>query len=139
MTIKHSVQGFALIGLIITIVIIGILAAIAVPFFQNSTKRVDYSEVIQATAPYKVGVEQCYQSLKTLTGCNAGANNIPSAITIPAGAVNSLTVTNGVISVIPVAQNGITADDTYILTPNVVNNALVWSSSGGGVVAGYAK
>jgi type IV pilus assembly protein PilA len=75
-----------------------------------------------------------------LTGCNAGSNRIPAAITSAVGAVTSLAVANGVITVTPVAANGIVATDTYILTPTIAGNGSVtWASSGGGVTNGYAN
>lgn len=137
--VQRSAKGFTLIELMITVGIIGILAAVAIPSYQNYTRRAYFSEVVQATSPYKVGVTECYQNLGTLTGCNAGSNQIPAAITSATGAVATLAVANGVITVTPVAQNGIVATDTYVLTPVPTNNVLVWTSSGGGVTAGYAK
>lgn len=136
---KGNNKGFTLMELLITIVIVGILAAVAIPSYLNYTKKAYYSEIVRATAPYKVGVGECYHTLGTLTGCSGGADGVPADITTTTGAVASLSTADGVITVTPEAQHGILSTDTYVLTPTVVNDTLTWASSGGGVTAGYAK
>ena len=67
--------------LLIVITIIGILVLIAIPSYRTYTRRAHYTEIVQATAPYKLGVEECYQITSDLSGCSAGDNGVPSAIT----------------------------------------------------------
>jgi type IV pilus assembly protein PilA len=128
---KKTQQGFTLIELLIVIAIIGILAAVAVPSYQSYTKKAKFTELVQATAPYKMAVEMCYQNLSTVTGCAVGTNGIPAAPTATA-AMKSLGVVDGVITVTPNILGGIEEDDTLILTP-VANAAgtLVWTMTGG--------
>lgn len=135
-------QGFTLLELMITIAIVGILAAIAVPTYQDYARRAAYSEVVVQAAPYKLGVMSCYQTFGAFTDCNAGVNDVPPAVRSGTGLVATVEVASGVITVTPNDQKGITPADTYVLTPTapgVGTNAVTWKSSGGGVEKGYAR
>lgn len=111
---QQKQQGFTLIELMIVVAIIGILAAVALPAYQNYTKKAYFSEVILATAPYKAGVQTCILT-HDLEECDTGVNGVPA--TTATNVVASVSVTDGEILVTPKATNGIVATDTYTLTP----------------------
>ena len=137
----HKNFGFTLIELLIVITIIGILSAIAIPNYQKYTRKAYYVEIVQAAQTLKLAVEECYQLNGELTNCHSGGDT-----SIPAKPKNELasklikdaTVTNsGVITITPNEVHGFTNNDTYILTPLIRNQQLVWQTSGGAVEAGY--
>ncbi len=65
---KRQAQGFTLIELMIVVAIIGILAAIAMPAYQQYTVRAKMSEVILALAVCRTTVSEVYQSASTSPG-----------------------------------------------------------------------
>ena len=138
---KKVQKGFTLIELMIVIAIVGILAAVALPAYQNYTKRAAYAEVIAAMSTAKVGVNECYQLTSGLTACDAGSNGVPADVTAVAdGALASIETLNGVITATPKAYKGIADTDTCLLTPTADsgNSAyLDWDYSGACVTNGY--
>ncbi|HWI84201.1 pilin [Ramlibacter sp.] len=59
---KRMQQGFTLIELMIVVAIIGILAAVALPAYQDYTKRAKMSEVVLAASACRTTITEVYQS-----------------------------------------------------------------------------
>lgn len=132
MTIKNRAQrkqqGFTLIELLIVVAIIGILAAVAVPQYENYVTQANKATVLSAADAYKTPIGICAQLKGGLTGCNAESNNIPKAITATDAhkAVSTLTVTAGKIAITATSEFG---GGSYCLTPKTTGGILSWDQT----------
>src|ERR1700757_2429026 len=81
-------EGFTLIELMIVVAIIGILAAVALPAYQDYTKRAKRSEVVLAASACRTSITEIYQSGNASNppgangwGCEAGAGTSNASVT----------------------------------------------------------
>src|ERR1051325_10917025 len=78
-TMKHIQQGFTLIELMIVVAIIGILAAVALPAYQDYTVRAKMSEVMLAASSCRTSISEIYQSGGSAPGAgNWGCETVTS-------------------------------------------------------------
>ncbi|MBH6231417.1 pilin [Neisseria meningitidis] len=90
-------KGFTLIELMIVIAIVGILAAVALPAYQDYTARAQVSEAILLAEGQKSAVTEYYLNHGTWPDGNSNAG-VASSSTIKGKYVKEVTVANGVIT-----------------------------------------
>src|SRR5262249_18757224 len=92
-------KGFTLIELMIVVAIIGILAAVAMPAYQDSTVRAKVTEGLNLAAASKLAVAETWASSGQFPTDNASAG-LPAATDIHSKYVTSVTVgARGVITI----------------------------------------
>ncbi len=148
-------KGFTLIELMIVVAIIGILAAVAIPSYQNYTRKAKFTEVVNAVAPYKLAVEECVlddvcinAAGSDIEGITTGSGGFPSAIASGSGSgyVDSVTVDGtGSITAKAITGNGLSGQE-YTVNPSLNvgagaggSNTITWDVEGSCLSAGLCK
>ncbi|HYG13465.1 MAG TPA: pilin [Methylophilaceae bacterium] len=112
---KRVQQGFTLIELMIVVAIIGILAAVAIPAYQDYTVRAKMSEVVLAASACRTSITEAFQAANTKPAANEWGCEVTTG---PASKfVDTIeTSADGAITVTTTAEFGVTGADTSVLT-----------------------
>ncbi len=136
---KKLQKGFTLIELMIVVAIIGILAAVALPAYQDYTVRAKVSEAVIAGSAFKSLMSEAFQ-VDSTAGLTAAADTINAkpAAEKASKYVSDVTAANATpwnitVTMLATAGNGIPTGEnghTIVFTPNVQNAAPTDASQG---------
>lgn len=131
-------KGFTLIELMIVVAIIGILAAVAIPAYQDYTVRARVTEGLSLAGAAKSSVSEYFSNLGSLPGNNPQAG-LASSQSVRGGNVDFVNIgTNGTILV---QFSGITSGpitgSTIILRPTTLAGAVAWRCTAGNLLSKY--
>jgi len=139
---KTNQQGFTLIELMIVVAIIGILAAVAIPAYQDYTTRAKITEVLVIASAAKTSASEYYlstgnmPSTAAMAGINTstGQSDYIDAIALATSAAG-VTITYGVVN--SLASDITATADTVVFEGTGDADGVAWTCNGGTLPAKY--
>ena len=95
-----DVKGFTLIELMIVVAIVGILAAVGIPVYQNYVARAQLSEALTVSGGIRSEIASSFMATTgTFAGLDSETNGLPVATDVQGSYVTSVEVADGIVSV----------------------------------------
>jgi type IV pilus assembly protein PilA len=139
-------RGFSLIELMIVLTIIGLLAALAIPQYQDYVMRSRWSSAVTSVASIKTAVAECVQrSANSLSACTTiaqldlrdAAGDLLSSFPTPPGAASPVSIS--AVAAISIEGSAQLGSCVVTLTPTNTGSALVWAASVSGTDCGRSR
>ena len=126
---KKAQQGFTLIELMIVVAIIGILAAVAIPAYQDYTIRAKVSEGVGLAAAAKTSVSEFRLSSNAFPTGNTSAG---ISTNIVSKYVTGVVVSGAGLISVGLNNTSVGTTGTIQFSPTFANSTVDWSCSGAG-------
>lgn len=131
---KKIQKGFTLIELMIVVAIVGILAAVGLPAYQDYTTRAKLTEAISLVQGAKTSISEIYQQTGSYPADNAAAQ-MGAAAAFVTDEITTITNASGTVTVVLKAFGGIDAADELIFTPSeTAGVGITWACTTGGTI-----
>ena len=129
---KNLQKGFTLIELMIVVAIIGILAAVALPAYQDYTVRAKMSEVILGASACRTSITEVFQSANSSPGANNWGCEVTNAtqgaskyvgfintdvngkVTVSVQGIPSVLTSKNLLTLVPLKDSGAAADSSWV-------------------------